>query len=139
MTQINSQLLSNANILGRLELCHVLLVNHANFPWLMLVPDKPNLIELIDLSIDDQHLLIDEIDHASRIVKSVFNADKLNIATLGNQVSQLHIHVIARHKNDAAWPNPIWQYPTASLASEDQLARITQLSEAFGFITRKAS
>ena len=94
--------------MGDLALARVLLANDANYPWLILVPRKPGLVELIDLEENEQVQLLGEIANAARVLKSITKCDKLNIATLGNQVPQLHVHVIARRHNDPAWPKPVW-------------------------------
>jgi diadenosine tetraphosphate (Ap4A) HIT family hydrolase len=91
-----------------LALSRVLLANDANFPWLILVPRLPALVEIIDLEPNAQAQLFGEIDAAARALKNMTACDKLNIAALGNQVAQLHVHVIARRKSDAAWPKPVW-------------------------------
>jgi diadenosine tetraphosphate (Ap4A) HIT family hydrolase len=91
-----------------LALCSVLLNDDANYPWLILVPRRPGMVELIDLSDADRTTLWDEIALASRVLKRVTKCHKLNVAQLGNQVAQLHIHIIAREKTDAAWPGPVW-------------------------------
>jgi diadenosine tetraphosphate (Ap4A) HIT family hydrolase len=93
---------------GRFALCDVLLMDEARFPWLILVPRRPGLSEIIDLDKDDRHLLMDEIATASSGLRAVFGPDKLNVAALGNQVRQLHVHVIARFVSDAAWPRPVF-------------------------------
>ena len=93
---------------GDLALARVLLANDANFPWLILVPRRPGLVELIDLEENAQIQLLSEIAAAARALKSITECDKLNIAALGNQVAQLHVHVIARRHSDAAWPKPVW-------------------------------
>jgi diadenosine tetraphosphate (Ap4A) HIT family hydrolase len=93
---------------GDLPFARVLLANDANYPWLILVPRKPGLVELIDLEENEQVQLLGEIANAARVLKSITKCDKLNIATLGNQVPQLHVHVIARRHNDPAWPKPVW-------------------------------
>ncbi len=93
---------------GDLALSRVLLNNDANYPWLILVPRRPNLVELIDLDENEQVQLMAEIAHVSAVLKSVTPCDKLNVAALGNSVPQLHVHVIARRKDDAAWPKPVW-------------------------------
>ena len=93
---------------GDLALSRVLLANDANYPWLILVPRRPGLIELIDLDANEQVKLLGEIDAAARTLKRITECDKLNIAALGNAVPQLHVHVIARRHSDAAWPKPIW-------------------------------
>lgn len=83
-------------------------MDNRHFPWLVLVPQLPDAREWIDLEREQQHQLSDEIAVVSHILKALTTPDKLNIATLGNQVGQLHIHVIARYKTDKAWPNPVW-------------------------------
>ncbi|MBN36488.1 MAG: diadenosine tetraphosphate hydrolase [Rhodospirillaceae bacterium] len=91
-----------------LTLSTVRLMNDARFPWLILVPMQPNLVELTELDPDQRHLLTEEIDGVSRVLGSIMSADKMNVAALGNMVRQLHVHVIARHDGDHAWPGPVW-------------------------------
>jgi diadenosine tetraphosphate (Ap4A) HIT family hydrolase len=93
---------------GDLPLCRVLLMNSRHFPWLVLVPRREALRELFDLSEADHRVLSDEIHKVSRQFRELTGAHKMNVAALGNIVPQLHIHVIARFKEDAAWPNPVW-------------------------------
>jgi diadenosine tetraphosphate (Ap4A) HIT family hydrolase len=94
--------------LGRFALSRVLLMNDARYPWLILVPQKPDLAEIIDLPWPDQMQLMREIAGASQALKALFNPDKLNVGALGNRVRQLHVHVLARFVSDAAWPGPVW-------------------------------
>lgn len=89
-------------------LCHIRLMDNKLFPWLLLIPQRERVSEWIDLERDDQHQLSDEITICSHIFKALVTPDKLNIATLGNQVSQLHVHLIGRYRDDSAWPNPVW-------------------------------
>lgn len=91
-----------------LPLARVLLASDANYPWLILVPRLPGLVELIDLEENAQVQLLGEIATAAGTLKTITRCDKLNIAALGNQVPQLHVHVIARRRTDAAWPKPVW-------------------------------
>jgi diadenosine tetraphosphate (Ap4A) HIT family hydrolase len=105
---LNPQLAQDTVPVGDLALSRVLLTNDANYPWLILVPRRPALIELIDLEPNEQVQLLAEIDAAARALKGAIPCDKLNIAALGNQVAQLHVHVIARRHSDAAWPKPVW-------------------------------
>ena len=93
---------------GDLPLSRVLLANDANYPWLILVPRLPALTEIIDLEENAQIQLLNEIAAASHALKDLTACDKLNIAALGNMVAQLHVHVIARSRGDAAWPKPVW-------------------------------
>lgn len=94
--------------LAAFDLCDVRLMNDARFPWLILVPRREAAIEVLDLDPADQDRLWTEIRAAARALRTVFCPDKLNIAALGNQVSQLHVHVIARFRSDEAWPAPVW-------------------------------
>jgi diadenosine tetraphosphate (Ap4A) HIT family hydrolase len=105
---LHPQLAKDTVPVGDLALARVLLANDANYPWLILVPRRPGLIELIDLEENEQVQLLAEIAAAARTLKAATGCDKLNIAALGNQVAQLHVHVIARRKSDAAWPKPVW-------------------------------
>lgn len=91
-----------------LPLSELRLMNDARFAWLIMVPRRADLAELIDLSMADRALLMEEIATVSQALKAVTGCDKLNVATLGNAVRQLHIHVVARFTSDTAWPGPVW-------------------------------
>lgn len=91
-----------------LDLCRVLLMNDCQYPWLIMVPEVAGVREIHDLTPGDQQRLMAEITHVSRRLQRYSNADKMNVAALGNMVPQLHVHVIARFESDAAWPGPIW-------------------------------
>ncbi len=108
MFTLHPQLKSDTFFITDLALCRVLLMNNRLFPWLILVPRVEEAREIIDLPETKRHLLMDEISSLSLIVKKLFSPDKINVAALGNQVPQLHIHVIARFAKDNAWPNPVW-------------------------------
>jgi diadenosine tetraphosphate (Ap4A) HIT family hydrolase len=115
-----------------LGLCTVRLRNDKRFPWLLLIPQIANASEWIDLTREQQHQLSDEIMVTSHLLQALVTPDKLNIATLGNQVPQLHIHVIARYKTDAAWPNPVWGNGSEIGYSEEESKRfIYELKSAF--------
>ena len=106
---IDDRITSTCFQLGDWPLSRVFLKNNANYPWFILVPRKDNIQDIDQLTQPQQHILMDEISQLSSIVKTYFNPDKLNVATLGNIVSQLHIHVIARFTHDALWPHGVWQ------------------------------
>ena len=93
---------------GNLTLCRVLLSRDANYPWLLLVPRRRGAVEIVDLDSGEQTQLMAEIADVSRALKAVTACDKLNVAAIGNVVAQLHVHVIARMRSDAAWPKPVW-------------------------------
>jgi diadenosine tetraphosphate (Ap4A) HIT family hydrolase len=105
---LHPQLALDTVPVGDLALSHVLLANDANFPWLILVPRRGGLVELIDLDDAAQVQLLGEVATGARVLKSITECEKLNIAALGNQVPQLHVHVIGRRHSDAAWPKPVW-------------------------------
>ena len=105
---LHPQLAADTVNLGDLPLSRVLLMNNANFPWLVLVPRKADLVEVIDLRDDEQTQLMREVAQTARALRELTACHKLNIAALGNMVPQLHVHIIARFRHDAAWPQPVW-------------------------------
>ncbi len=105
---LHQQLSKDTIDIGDLPLCRVLVIKDANYPWLLLVPRREGAAEIIDLDEVEQAQLTTEISRVARALKEITNCDKLNIAALGNVVPQLHVHVIARRRNDAAWPRPVW-------------------------------
>jgi len=105
---LHPQLAKDTVPVGDLALSRVLLATDANYPWLILVPRLPALVELIDLEENAQVQLLSEIAASARALKNITECEKLNIAALGNQVPQLHVHIIGRRHSDAAWPKPVW-------------------------------
>jgi len=105
---LHQQLARDTVPVGDLQLSRVLLMNDANYPWLILVPRRQAAVELIDLDQKDRTKLMDEIAATSAVLKRETGCDKLNVAALGNMVAQLHVHVIARRRGDPAWPKPVW-------------------------------
>jgi diadenosine tetraphosphate (Ap4A) HIT family hydrolase len=105
---LHAQLTQDTINIGDLPLCRVLVIKDANYPWLLLVPRRKDAVEIIDLAEVEQAQLMTEVARVARALKDITKCDKLNIAALGNVVPQLHVHVIARRKSDAAWPRPVW-------------------------------
>jgi len=93
---------------GDMPLSRVLLIKDATYPWLLLVPRRHLAVEITDLDMIEQAQLMSEIAHTGRVLKAHTGCDKINVAALGNVVSQLHVHIIARSRGDAAWPRPVW-------------------------------
>ncbi len=91
-----------------LKLCKVMLVDNVFFLWVTLIPRVKDIKEIIDLSEEQRITLMDEISFVSQVMQRIFSPDKLNIAALGNIVPQLHIHIIARYKDDIAFPQPVF-------------------------------
>jgi diadenosine tetraphosphate (Ap4A) HIT family hydrolase len=116
-----------------LALSRVLLNDDANYPWLILVPRRPGKVELIDLNDADRTQLGSEIALASRALKALTQCHKLNVAQLGNQVAQLHIHIIARETTDPAWPNPVWgKAPRKAYDAQARDRLVAELRERLG-------
>ena len=105
---LHPQLDRDTASLGDLPLSRVLVINDANYPWLLLVPRRPDITEVIDLDEVEQAQLMTEVTRVARALRTVTECHKLNIAALGNAVPQLHVHIIARFRNDPAWPKPVW-------------------------------
>jgi diadenosine tetraphosphate (Ap4A) HIT family hydrolase len=106
--QLHERLAADTAFVASLGLCRVLLMDNRLWPWLILVPERPDLTEIHQLSRTDGHRLMDEISLASRLLEERFSPDKINVGALGNLVPQLHIHVIGRRRGDPAWPGPVW-------------------------------
>ena len=105
---LDPQLEADSIAVADLPLCAVRLMRDANYPWLLLVPRRQGLAEIIDLEPEDRTRLMAEIAAASQALRASVRCDKLNVGALGNMVRQLHVHVIARRTDDPAWPNPVW-------------------------------
>src|SRR5215467_1212627 len=122
---LDPRLEQDSILLGDLPLSRVLLTNDANYPWLILVPRRPNLTELIDLDDSGQATLMIEIARAARALKETAACDKLNVASLGNTVRQLHVHVIARRNGDPAGAAPVWGAVPARPYAAAELERLS--------------
>jgi len=129
---LHPQLAADTLPVTQLALSSVYLMNDRAWPWLVLVPEREDLVELTDLEPDERRVLVEEIALASKVLRDLYQPDKLNVAALGNQVHQLHVHVIARHHHDPAWPRPVWgtQGPTPYKA-RDQETIVAALQDAF--------
>lgn len=105
---LHPRLAADTTIVGNLPLCQVLLSKEALGPWLILVPRKNDLREIHHLPETEQLQLMKESCAVATVLEKDYQADKINVGALGNLVPQLHVHHIARFKNDVAWPGPIW-------------------------------
>ena len=109
---LDERIETDSILIGDLPLCKFLLMNDSNYPWFLLVPRRVEIKEIFDLSEDDRKQLDFETVKVSKFIKSSFNPEKINIASLGNIVSQFHVHIIARYTDDISWPDPVWgKYP----------------------------
>jgi len=107
---------------ARWALSELRLMNDSRYPWLVLVPRRAGLRDFHDLATEDLPVMTGEMVRASRLLQEAARPDKLNVAALGNQVPQLHVHVIARFTDDAAWPNPVWGSGAAEPYTPEALA-----------------
>ncbi|MCK9237630.1 MAG: HIT domain-containing protein [Thiopseudomonas sp.] len=126
MFVLDERLKNDTCWLGDFPLCRVLLMNDSRYPWLILVPRQADISEVFQLSAPQQQTLWQETTQVAHALNTLFAADKMNIATLGNVVSQLHMHVVARMRNDAAWPAPVWGKGTAEPYSAEQIQLLRQ-------------
>jgi diadenosine tetraphosphate (Ap4A) HIT family hydrolase len=121
---LDAQLARDTTPVGDLPLARLLLMEDANYPWAILVPRRPGAVELIDLAAADQAQLTREIAAVGTALRAATGCDKLNVAALGNVVAQLHVHVIARFRDDAAWPRPVWGAVPARAYAADARQRL---------------
>ena len=108
---LHPRLAADTALVAKLALCRVLLMNDARFPWLIMVPERAGIREIHRLEPADRAQLIEEVAAVAAALEKLTGAEKMNVAALGNQVPQLHVHVIARFAADPAWPNPVWVKP----------------------------
>lgn len=128
---LHPQLADDTHPLAHWPLCEVRLMDDAHHPWLILVPRVEDAVDITDLDAAQQSTLMREIDRAARALQSAVKPHKLNVAALGNVVPQLHVHVIARYRDDIAWPRPVWGTATAQPYSPEQLVeRVALLDTA---------
>ena len=127
MAAIHPQLEEDCIVLGRFRLCHLLLMNDRNYPWYILVHDRDDVREIYQLGADDRRLLLDESCRLAEFLLREFDGDKLNVAALGNQVPQLHLHHIVRYDSDPAWPAPVWGRQPPLPYTDDALNEIRSL------------
>lgn len=119
---LDPRLAADTHPVADLGLSRLLLMDDARYGWLILVPRRAGLRELADLPRADQHRLLDEIGIARSALDALGPYDKLNLGALGNIVEQLHVHVIARRRDDAAWPGPVWGHGARLAHAPDALA-----------------
>lgn len=126
MFTIHPQLEKDCIHIGDFSLCSLLLLNDANYPWLILLPRREGLTEIYQLPVADQHQLMAESSCLCQCMHQLFRPDKMNIAAIGNIVPQLHIHHIARFRADACWPAPVWGAVPAKPYSQEQINELQE-------------
>lgn len=131
MKKLNKNLFKESYFIVELNLCNIRLIDNSRFPWVILIPKKKNISDIYQLTKKDQNLLMQEIVYSSKIIKKVFKAFNINIEKIGNIVSQLHIHVIARVKSDSSWPLSVWVVKKKSYSKVALVNIIAKLKKIF--------
>lgn len=135
MFDLDPRLARDTFPIGDFPLCRLLLMNDASYPWFILVPRRAGIREIYQLEQGDQRQLLKESSQLAKALHGLFQADKLNIAALGNLVPQLHIHHVVRYQNDPAWPKPVWglfpAQPYTTAAQQETCAGLIDLLENF--------
>ena len=131
MEKVNKNFLKDSHLIIELKLCSVRLIDNSKFPWIILIPKRKNISDISQLNKKDQNLLMQEIVHSSKIIKKVFKAFNINIEKIGNVISQLHIHVIARDQNDSSWPLSVWVVKKKNYSKENLEKIIIKIKKNF--------
>jgi len=132
MEKISKNFLKDSHFIIDLKLCSIRLIDNSKFPWVILIPKRKNITDIHQLNNKDQNLLMREIVYTSTIMKKTYNAFNLNIEKIGNIVSQLHIHIIARSKKDCSWPLSVWVVKKKSYFKQDLKKEIKKIKKNFG-------
>jgi diadenosine tetraphosphate (Ap4A) HIT family hydrolase len=120
----DARLTRNATLIANLGLCQLRIVDDSRWAWLTLVPQRPDISEIFELTPLDQTMLTFETNLVASALKNVTNCTKINVAAIGNIVRQLHVHVVARNEGDAAWPGPIWGFGDAVPYADEPRRRL---------------
>ncbi|MDA9177802.1 HIT family protein [Candidatus Pelagibacter sp.] len=108
INKVNKNFLKSSHYISDLKLCTIRLIDNTKFPWIILIPKRKDVTDITELNSKDQLLLVKEIVYCSKLMKKIFRTSKLNVEKIGNIVPQLHIHIIARYRNDSSWPLSVW-------------------------------
>ena len=108
INKVNKKFLKSSHYISDLKLCTIRLIDNTKFPWIILIPKRKDVTDITELNSKDQLLLVKEIVYCSKLMKKIFRTSKLNVEKIGNIVPQLHIHIIARYRNDSSWPLSVW-------------------------------
>ena len=131
MEKVSKNFLKDSHYITKLKLCSVRLIDNSRFPWISLIPKRKKITDIFQLNNKDQNLLMKEIVYASKIMKKTFKAFNLNVEKIGNIVSQLHIHVIARSKKDSSWPLSVWVVKKKTYSKNNLDRIIIKLQKVF--------
>ena len=129
--KINKRFLKDSHFIRKLKLCSVRLIDNSKFPWIILIPNRENKKDISDLKSIDQMLLMKEIVHCSKLMKKTFKTKKLNVEKIGNIVTQLHVHIIARSVKDSTWPLSVWVTKSKPYTKTQLTKAITKIKKNF--------
>ncbi len=136
--ELHPQLVKDCFSVGSFALSRLLMMNDCQYPWFILVPQRAAVREIYELVGEDRSQLLQESCILSEVLVQIYQPEKLNIAAIGNRVSQLHLHHIARYSNDVAWPSPIWgRVPALPYSDRDAQLRIVEVRQRLGNLLRK--
>ena len=128
--QLHPRLKEDCIAIGRFDLCQLLMMNDSQYPWFILVPRRADIKEIYQLSKSERHTLIEESSYLAENLATLYEADKMNIAAIGNLVPQLHIHHVVRYQSDKAWPAPVWgRFAAVPYTQQQIIDNIAQVKE----------
>ena len=131
VNQVNKNFLKSSHFISDLKLCEIRMIDNSKFPWIILIPKRKKITDISELNKKDRSLLMDEIVYCSNLMKKIFKTSKLNVEKIGNIVPQLHIHIIARKKNDTTWPLSVWVTKSEPYTEKNLRFVINKISEGF--------
>jgi diadenosine tetraphosphate (Ap4A) HIT family hydrolase len=131
MEKVSKNFFKDSHFIAELKLCNIRLIDNSKFPWLILIPKRKSITDIFQLRSKDQDLLMKEIVYVSKIMKKTFKAFNLNVEKIGNVVSQLHIHIIARSKKDSSWPLSVWVVKKKNYSKTALEKTILRIKKAF--------
>lgn len=138
--KLHPQLLADSIPITELPICAVRLLDDARFPWILLIPRIAGLTQWLDMPQDIAHQVLDEVYGAQHVLQQIFTPIRINFATIGNRVDQLHIHCVARFSNDAAWPDVVWGHGTRQPYNPlDRLTRANAIAAGLKTYSRRHS
>jgi len=131
--KVNKNFFEDSHYIAKLKLCSIRLIDNSRFPWVILIPQRKKISDIFQLSKKDQSLLMEEIVFVSKIMKINFKAFNLNVEKIGNVVSQLHIHIIARNKKDSSWPFSVWVVKKRKYTKQNLIKITDKMKKIFDF------
>ncbi len=138
--KLHPQLLADSIPITELPICAVRLLDDARFPWILLIPRIAGLTQWLDMPQDIAHQVLGEVHEAQHVLQQIFTPIRINFATIGNRVDQLHIHCVARFSNDAAWPDVVWGHGTRQPYNPlDRLTRANAIAAGLKTYSRRHS